>query len=451
MENITGKNVLHKIGPFSASNIVIANMVGAGIFTTSGLIMSGIGNPWFLIILWVTGGIIALCGALSYAELGAAMPQAGGDYIFLSRLYSPLFGFLSGWVSFVAGFSAPIAASAIGFSEYLFRAFPELAQVGNHGLFPGVHLDKILAIALILLFTLIHLHGLKFGSKIQNWLTIMKVLLLVVLIVAGLSFGKGNFTHLSQGTPANFNFSTIKTFGLSLMWVMFAYSGWNASTYIGSEIKNPERNIPRSLLFGTGIVMILYVLLNLVFVYATPPEEMKGVISIGGLTVKNLFGSSMDFVFSLLIAFALFSSLSAFIILGPRIYYSMARDGYFFKFAANVHPKYKVPSAAIIVQAVMAIIIVLSGTFDQILTYMGFSLGIFPVLAVAGVFKLRAEGNNKRIIKVFPVHLILYLFFGVMILLLSYLERPVESSIALATAVAGIPFFYYFKKMKSLG
>ena len=451
MENKEGNHVLHKIGPFSASNIVIANMVGAGIFTTSGLIMSGIGNPWFLIILWITGGIIALCGALSYAELGAAMPQAGGDYIFLSRLYSPLFGFLSGWVSFVAGFSAPIAASAIGFSEYLFRAFPQLAQAGNHGLFPGVHLDKILAIALILLFTLIHLHGLKFGSKIQNWLTIMKVLLLVVLIVAGLSFGKGDFAHLSQGTPANFNFSTIKTFGLSLMWVMFAYSGWNASTYIGSEIKNPERNIPRSLLYGTGIVMILYVLLNLVFVYATPPEEMKGVISIGGLTVKNLFGSSMEFVFSLLIAFALFSSLSAFIILGPRIYYSMARDGYFFKFAAKVHPKYKVPSAAIIVQAVMAIIIVLSGTFDQILTYMGFSLGIFPILAVAGVFILRTEGKNKRIVKGFPLHLILYLFFGVTILFLSYLERPVESSIALATALAGIPFFYYFKKRKSLG
>jgi APA family basic amino acid/polyamine antiporter len=451
MENKEGNHVPHKIGPFSASNIVIANMVGAGIFTTSGLIMSGIGNPWFLITLWITGGIIALCGALSYAELGAAMPQAGGDYIFLSRLYDPLFGFLAGWVSFVAGFSAPIAASAIGFSEYLFRAFPQLAQAGNPGLFPGLHLGKILAIALILLFTLIHLRGLQVGSKIQNWLTILKVLLIAVLIVAGLSFGKGDFAHFSQGTPASFNFSTIKTFGLSLMWIMFAYSGWNASTYIGSEIKNPERNIPRSLFYGTGIVMILYVLLNLVFVYATPPEEMKGVISIGGLTVKNLFGSSMEFSFSLLIAFALLSSLSAFIILGPRVYYSMARDGYFFKFTAKVHPRFQVPSAAIIVQAVMAIIIVLSGTFDQILTYMGFSLGIFPILAVAGVFKLRAEGKNMRIVKGFPVHLILYLFFGVTILFLSYLERPLESSIALVTALAGIPFFYYFKKKKTMG
>jgi len=450
MENQAGKNVLPKIGPFSASSIVIANMVGAGIFTTSGLLMSGLGNPWLLILLWVTGGIIALCGALSYAELGAAMPQAGGEYIFLSRLYTPLFGFLSGWVSFVAGFSAPIAASAIGFSAYCFRAFPELARISKIGIFQGLHLDKLLAIAVVLLFTLIHLRGLKFGSKIQNWLTIMKVLLIAVLIVAGLSFGKGDFSHFSQGVPANINFGTIKTIGLSLMWIMFAYSGWNASTYIGSEIKNPERNIPRSLLYGTGTVVILYVLLNLVFVYATQPEEMKGVISIGGLTVKNLFGGSMEVVFSLLIAFALFSSLSAFIIIGPRVYYSMALEGYFFKFAAKIHPRYQVPSAAIILQAAIAIIMVLSGTFDQILTYMGFSLGIFPVLAVAGVFKLRAQGKNRGIVKGFPVHLILYLFFGVMILFLSYLERPVESSIALATALAGIPFFYYFKKTRTV-
>ncbi|MBC8005674.1 MAG: amino acid permease, partial [Verrucomicrobia bacterium] len=279
-----------KVGLFAASNIVIANMIGAGIFTTSGLLMSGLSNPWLLIALWVVGGIIALCGALAYAELGAAMPRAGGEYVFLSRLYSPLFGFLSGWVSFVAGFSAPIAASAIGFSQYLFRAFPQLAQVESNGIPWGQHLDKILAIVIILLFTLIHLRGLEFGTRIQNYLTIMKILLIAVLIMAGLALGKGDFTHFEQGSPVDFNFGSIKTMGLSLMWILFAYSGWNASTYIGSEIKHPERNIPRSLLYGTGIVMLMYVLLNIVYVYAIPPEQMKGVISIGGLTVKNLFG-----------------------------------------------------------------------------------------------------------------------------------------------------------------
>lgn len=450
MDQNEQSDLQQQIGLFPATNIVIANMIGAGIFTTSGLLMTGLSNPWLLIALWVVGGIIALCGALSYAELGAAMPQAGGEYVFLSRLYNPLFGFLSGWVSFVAGFSAPIAASAIGFGEYLFRAFPLLDQAGDGSLLSGAYLKKLLAIGVIVLFTLVHLRGLKFGTRIQNYLTLLKVLLIAVLVFAGLLWGKGNWVHFSMEQSTGFTFGSIKTMGLSLMWIMFAYSGWNASTYIGSEIKDPQRNIPRSLLLGTALVMIMYVGLNIVFVYAIPPEAMKGVISIGGLAVKNLFGSVLELAFSLMIAFALFSSLSAFIILGPRVYYSMARDGYFFKFAARVHPKYKVPSAAIMLQALLAIIMVLSGTFDQILTYMGFSLGIFPLLAVAGVFKLRNKGGNLQMLKGFPLHLFIYLFFGAMILLLAYLERPVESSIALVTALTGIPFYYYFKKRKPL-
>jgi APA family basic amino acid/polyamine antiporter len=450
MDTPAGANPGQQIGLFAASNIVIANMIGAGIFTTSGLLMSGLSNPWLLIALWTLGGVIALCGALSYAELGAAMPQAGGEYIFLSRLYNPLFGFLSGWVSFVAGFSAPIAASAIGFSEYLFRAFPWLAQTFSSQGTSGGTLKKLLAIAVIFLFTLIHLRGLKFGTRIQNYLTLLKVLLIAVLIISGLLWGNGSWSHFSLGQPVNFTYSSIKTMGLSLMWILFAYSGWNASTYIGSEIKDPQRNIPRSLLLGTAMVMIMYIGLNIVFVVAIPTEAMKGVISIGGLAVKNLFGPAMEFAFSLMIAIALFSSLSAFIIIGPRVYYSMAREGYFFKFAARVHPKYQVPSAAIILQAVLAIIMVLSGTFDQILTYMGFSLGIFPLMAVAGVFKLRAQGSNIQMLKGLPVHLVIYLIFSALILLLSYLERPVESSIALLTALTGIPFFYYFKKQNHL-
>jgi len=450
MESTPENHLPRKVGLFSASNIVIANMVGAGIFTTSGLLMSGLNNPWLLIMLWVLGGIIALCGALSYAELGAAMPHAGGEYVFLSRLYSPIFGFLSGWVSFIVGFSAPIAASAIGFSEYLFRAFPALADPLN-GFFLAPYLDKIFAIVVILLFTFIHLRGLEFGTLIQNYLTILKIGLIVLLIILGISFGKGNFNHFSMGEPMSFKFSSFKTIGLSLMWIMFSYSGWNASTYIGSEISNPVRNLPRSLIYGTGIVMIMYVLLNIVFVYAIPPHEMNDVISIGGLAVRNLFGTAMEFTFSLMIAFALFSSLSAFIILGPRVYYSMALDGYFFKFAAKVHPKFNVPSGAILLQAAIAVVMVLSGTFDQILTYMGFSLGLFPILAVAGVFKLRASGKGMLIRNGFPVFVVVYLVFGILMLTLSYLERPVESSIALATALIGIPFFYFFKKKNHSG
>ncbi|HEX2394489.1 MAG TPA: amino acid permease [Bacteroidales bacterium] len=423
-----------KIGFYPASNIVIANMIGAGIFTTSGLLMSGLDNPLLLIILWFTGGIIALCGALAYAELGAAMPRAGGEYIFLANLYHPVVGFSSGWVSFVAGFSAPIAASAIGFSEYIFRIF--------HG---SPFAGKVLAVSIILLFTLIHLRGMRFGSKVQNLLTLLKIGLIILLITTGILLGNGDTGHFRQGNNFSFDFNGLKTIGLSLMWIMFAYSGWNASTYIGSEIENPTRNIPHSLLFGTGVVMILYVLLNVVYVYAISPEEMKGVIAIGGLAVRNLFGNNMEIAFSLIIAFALFSSLSAYIILGPRVYYAMAADGYFFRFVSRTNPRTNAPAGAIILQSAIAMVMVITGTFDQILTYMGFALGFFPILAVAGVFKLRKKLNKTGI----PLHLPVYLLFTLIMLILSFLERPLESSIALLTILSGLPVFYLFKKRSS--
>jgi len=442
------KNKLERtLGLFPITNIVIANMIGAGIFTTSGLLMGNLNNPLLMILLWIIGGIIALCGALCYSELGAAIPRAGGEYIFLSKLYHPMFGFLSGWVSFIVGFSAPIAASAIGFSEYFVRAFPQFLDWGNTtGISNPLILKKILSISVITLFTIIHLRGIEFGTKIQNYLTLLKVGLVVGLILLGVFWGKGDVNHLLQGDRFLYDSGGWKTIGLSLMWIMFAYSGWNASTYIGSEIKNPTKNLPRSLLLGTVIVMLLYFCLNILYVYAITPENMKGVISIGGLAVGNLFGKSMEILFSLMISFALFSSLSAFIILGPRVYYSMAKDGYFFKSVSQVHPTFNVPSKAIILQSFISIFMVLTGTFDQILTYMGFSLGIFPILAVIGVFKLRYSKKSKYRLPGYPFVPIIYILSGILILFLAFFERPIESSIALLTVFTGIPAFFIFKK-----
>ncbi len=448
MNNDAKNNLPRKLGLFPITNIVIANMIGAGIFTTSGLLMGDLNNPLLMILLWIVGGIIALCGALCYGELGAAIPRAGGEYIFLSKLYHPLFGFLSGWVSFIVGFSAPIAASSIGFSEYFFRAFPQLAEWGSAvGILDPLISKKILSILVITIFTFIHLRGIEFGTKIQNYLTLLKVALVAGLIILGFAFGRGDFSHLTLGDKFSFDFSGWKTVGLSLMWIMFAYSGWNASTYIGSEIKNPTKNLPFSLLLGTGAVMLLYFGLNILFVYAIAPENMKGVISIGGLAVGNLFGGSMETIFSLLISFALFSSISAFIILGPRVYYSMAKDGYFFRFVAEIHPVFKVPSKAILLQGLISIVIVLSGTFDQILTYMGFSLGIFPIMAVFGVFKLRYLRQSKFILPGYPFVPIIYILSGLIMLFLAFFERPVESSIAILTVLVGIPAFFIFKRM----
>jgi APA family basic amino acid/polyamine antiporter len=439
-----------RLGLFPLTNIVVANMVGAGIFTTSGLLLRDLGSPLLLLVLWAVGGVIALCGAVCYGELGAAMPHAGGEYFFLSRLYHPLPGFLSGWVSLFVGFSAPIAASAIGFSEYISRAFPGLLGLHLGAVTPSASLlKKIYAALVIIAFSLLHRRGIKLGARVQNLLTTLKIVLIVGLIGLGFASGAGSLGHLAQGRSILGSFGGWKSAGLGLMWIMFAYSGWNASAYIGSEVKEPRRNLPRSLLLGTGIVILLYVLLNLLFVYAVPPREMSGVIAVGGLAAGRLFGPAVDGVFSVLIAFALFSSLSAFIILGPRVYYSMAKDGMFFRFLADVHARFRVPAKSIALQGLMAVIIALSGSFDQILTYMGFSLGIFPLLAVAGVFKLRRTNPSGLRMPGAPLAAVVYLLAGGLILVLGFLRAPGPSLVAVLTAAAGVPAFYYFKARQS--
>jgi len=429
-----------KLRLFSLTNIVIGDMIGAGIFTTSGLLIAQLHNPVLLLILWVVGGAIALSGALSYGELGAKFPEAGGDYAFLSRLFSPLLGFLSGWISFLVGFSAPVAASSLAFSEYMFRILPAdyLPQEIELG-------RKALAIAIILVFTFIHYYGLRSGSKVQDILTVLKIGLISLLLFTGFAFGEGSLEHFLPKNGAAFPDANPKTIGLALMWIMFAYSGWNASTYVGSEVFNPVRNIPRSLLMGTFTVTALYLLLNVLYVYAVEPLEMEGVISIGGLTANKLFNRSMDQLFSLFIALILLSAISVLTIIGPRVYYAMAQSGHFFGLAKRIN-RSRVPGISILMQSGLAIIYILSGTFEQIITFLSFSLGIFPILAVIGVFKLRFKKQSVLKMPGYPYLPAFFILSSAIILVLAFLERPVESSIALGVVAAGIPAFFLLKR-----
>jgi APA family basic amino acid/polyamine antiporter len=287
---------------------------------------------------------------------------------------------------------------------------------------------------------------LKYGAIVQNILTVLKVLLILLLLAAGFLSGNGDTANFSSDSGVASGFEGWKTIGLSLMWIMFAYSGWNASTYLGAEIKNPSRNLPLSLIIGTTVVMILYLGLNAFYIYSIDPEKMMGVISVGGLAMGNLFGRSAETLFSLLIAFALFSSLSAYLIIGPRVYYSMAKDGLFFKSVSRLHPKFGVPSNSIVLQGALAVILALSGTFEQVLTYMGFALGIFPILTVIGVFILRKKSREAVRLPGYPYSQIVYAAAGILILCLSFLEKPTESSIALLTVAAGLPAYYMLKK-----
>jgi APA family basic amino acid/polyamine antiporter len=439
----SGAQLTRQLKLFPATNIVVADMIGAGIFTTSGLLLLELGSPLLMIALWLGGGFLALCGALCYGALGAAMPRAGGEYAYLSEQFHPLLGFLTGWVSFFVGFSAPLAASSLGFSEYLASAFPALGLAGNAALW-----KKVIAVAVIVSLASVHLRGMAIGARVQNYLTVGKVLLIVLFVVAGFTLGSGDVTNFYSTTSPGAPPANWRVIGLALMWIMFAYSGWNAAGYIGSEIREPRRNLPLSLILGTGVVMLLYLSLNALFVYAVSPDEMQGVIAVGGMAASNLFGATAERLVSLLVAFALLSAISALIIIGPRVYYAMAKDGYFFRQVADVHPVHQVPWKAIVLQCLIAGIMVLSGTFDQILTYMGFCLGIFPILAVLGVFKLSSDSGGVAKYVLYRGAALIFAAVSCAILVLAYFERPVESSIALITVAAGVPFYLSFAKAR---
>jgi APA family basic amino acid/polyamine antiporter len=442
-----GPALERRLGLFPAANLVVGNMVGAGIFTTSGLLMGELGDASLMLLLWLAGGILALCGALCYGALGAAMPQAGGECVYLSQLYHPLLGFLTGWVSFFVGFSAPLAASALGCSEYLARAFPVGVAWGDPDL-----IKKLGAVLVIGALGAVHLRGIEVGARVQNWLTGGKVLLIVLFVAAGFALGEGSWAHLAgpwAGVDGPMPAHTGgRTAGLALLRIMFAYSGWNASAYVGSELRDPGRTLPRSLLVGTGVVILLYLGLNLLFVYALSPREMTGVIAVGGLASSRLFGGPSETVLSALIAFALLSSVSALIVLGPRVYWAMARDGSFFRFAARVHPVFRVPSRSILLQCGLAAVMVASGTFDQILTYMGFCLGIFPILAVLGVFRLPHAAGRAGRVPGHPLPALVFVAGMGLTLILSFQERPVESTIALATVGLGVPAYFGFQRSR---
>jgi len=436
---IRGEQLVRGLGLFSATSLVVANMIGAGIFTTSGLLLQEVGHPLVMLALWTVGGLLALAGALCYGELGAAMPDAGGEYLYLARLFHPALGFLSGWVSFLVGFSAPLAASALACSHYLWSAFA-----------PTVDAElprKVLALLLLAALTAVHVRGVRSGARFQNALTVAKVALILALITAGALSGRGDIGNFGQQANDVGTMSpSLKTMGLALMWIMFAYSGWNSSGYVGAEIREPQRNLPRSLLAGTGVVMLLYLALNMLFVYAVPPRELSGVIAVGGLAAEHLFGSAAQAIFSGLIGCALLSSLSALIMLGPRVYYAMARDGLFFRAASVVRPEARVPARSILLQSALAAALILTGTFEQILTYMGFCLGIFPILAVLGLFRLRSVRTPGYRMPGFPLVPLTFAAASALILVLAFQERPIESSIALLTVAAGIPCYFIFRR-----
>jgi APA family basic amino acid/polyamine antiporter len=441
---------------FSAIMLVVANMVGTGIFTTTGFIMQEVGSPWAMLASWLIGGLIALFGALCYGELGALFPQAGGEYVYLREGYGKAMGFLSGWISLIVGFSAPIAAAAIAFATYLFQALP-LSGEGLELTARGMRLLELSPITLtgvgvILLLSLIHFHSLTLGSRVQNGLTLFKIAILVLFIICGFWLGQGSTEHMAADLRPGSLFQG--SFAVSLIFVAFAYSGWNAASYLGGEITNPGKNLPLALVIGTVLVMGLYLLLNMIFLYALSPEEMSGVLEIGTKSAVSLFGASSGAIFSLAIALGLLSVLSAMIMSGPRIYYAMARDNVFFKTFSHVRQGRSSPAHSIFLQAGIACVMVLTTSFNGLLLYVGFTLSLFAALTVLGLFRIRwsrPELRSRYRTLGYPVTPILFVLANAWIISYTLASRPLSSICGLVTIGSGLAVYWHFRRRNNGG
>lgn len=427
-------------------------MVGTGIFTTSGFVMQELGSPVTMLLCWVAGGVFALCGALCYGELGARFPRAGGEYVFLRESFGPSMGFLSGWISLIVGFSAPIAAAAIAFSIYLFQALgipiddPFVLHFGNIKPF-HISPNVIVATVVVIAISLLHFHSVQLGSRFQNALTIFKVLLIVLFGWAAISSGNGSTEHFAlQAEPA---YGLAERFAISMIFISFAYSGWNAAAYLGGEIKRPGKTIPLALFVGALFVTLLYLMLNVIYVYALTPIQMSGAVDVGAKAAIALFGPKISRLISTAVAIGLLSVLSAMILTGPRVYYAMSRDGLFFNLFAKISRSHRTPAYSIFLQAAIAIVMVITASYDKLLLYIGFTLSLVALLTVAGMMLLRHRlplaGNVYKTFG-YPFTPLLFILGNLWIIYFSLKSRPAPALAGLSTIAAGLFVYYLFKR-----
>lgn len=370
----------YKFGLITASAFVIANMIGTGVFTSLGFQLLGTTNMSSILLLWLMGGVIALCGALVYGELGAVMPRSGGEYHYLRKIYHPMLGFMAGWASLIVGFAAPVALACMALSGYLTRVFPVLNPM-------------MVGVSVLTLITIIHAYDVKMGGTIQRYFTFFKILVIVGFIACGLAMPVKyqSFTSSFSSFSLDDVFST--GFAVSLVWVYYAYSGWNASAYMANEIKNPQRTIPRSLFISTLVVTVLYLFLNAVFLLSTPVAEMTGQLEVGLIAAQHIFGHTLGNMMGLLIALLLISSISSMVFLGPRVSQVMGEDTYILRPLARRSER-GTPYVAIWVQYIISVLLIITNSFELVTKYTGITLSFFALMTVIGVFVHRKRYPN---------------------------------------------------------
>ena len=423
-----------KISLLTATAIVVANMVGTGVFTSLGFQVGDIPSGFPILLLWLIGGVLSFCGAVCYGELAAMMPRSGGEYHLISKCYHPLPGFLSGWISVTVGFGAPIAAAGLAFGNYM-GAVVDWADA------------KQFAIALVVFVTVVHLGGVGIASKFQIAFTVGKVLLIVVLVVAAFAIGKSQGVSFlpKQGDAA---LILQPAFAISLFFVMYAYTGWNAAAYVAGEIDNPGRNVPLALMLGTGLVTVLYLALNAAFVHATPIDAMIGKPEVGKIAADHIFGENGGRIMGLLISFGLVSTVSSMVWAGPRVTQVMAEDYRLFSFLA-VKNRFGAPAWAIILQSLIVIVLIWRSSFETLLLYIQALLFLSSLLVVLGVFILRVrEPGAERPYRTwgYPVTPAIFVLTSIFMLVVFAMDKTRETLWGLLTLVVGFAVYWFARK-----
>ncbi len=434
------------IGWFTASCLLVSNIIGGGIFTTTGLMARDLGDPLLILLLWGVGGLFAIGGAMVYGELGSRLPHAGGDYVYLREAYGPSIAFLSGWTSFTIGFGAAVAASAISFSSYALRVIPIEDEGGWWA--------KGLSLGLLWIVTLVHCIGLGAGGRLQRLITSTKVLAIGGLILGGLLAGAGHWDVLSA-RPAQAQ-PPIGAVAIALVIVTYCYLGWNVAGFIATEIADPQRTLPRVMIGGTAFVASIYVLLNVVYLSALSISALaqEPIIPVAEKAAAAIWGPSSGRAVAVLLCLSIAGAVSAMTWAGPRVYWAMAEDGAISRWLAKRHYQTGVPVRAILFQTCWASVLILSGTFEQLLVYSGLVLALFMALTISAIFRFRSANldHTHHYRAPFYPFLPAALVVGAFTLVIySVIERPVESLYGAATVVSGIPLYLYWKRVKGLG
>lgn len=449
--------LVRQLGTLSATALVVSNMIGVGIFTTTGFLAGDLGEPWLVIGIWFVGAALALAGALCYSELGVNFPRSGGEYVYLSEAWGPAWGFIDGWVSFFAGFSAPIAAAALGISAYLAYFFPVLsADAPSISLgFISLRLGgaRLVASAVVVAFTIVNLFGVSQVAKLQNLLTVTKLVVIGVFLLLGFSIGRGDWGHFSEAAARSSSSPLSAQFAISLIFVFYGYSGWNAAVYVAEEIREPERTLPVALALGTVLVAVLYAGLNVLYVYANSLKEMAGVVAVGAKAADSLFGAGGGALFSGAMAASLLATVNAMSMIGPRVYLAMARQRAFFSVAALVHPRWKSPWVAVLAQGACCCVLIVTGTFETLVYYIGFTLFLFSALSVLALFKFRKRPGWKRSRWVnigYPLIPLVYVSMNAWVFFYFAQLRSWEALWSLLTVLGGALIYHFYIRKRAV-